>query len=201
MGNVRRNKQRKYAEVKRLVSPTDSRLTTKAISKAEAAPIIAKTSDKQKLTNNPNPSSMFFRYNPSLGPPFRVLIDTNFVNFSVSNKIDIACGMLNCLAAPTTVFVTDCVIAELQKLPKKYSVALRVARDRRFKRLHCTHKGTYADDCLIDRIAAHRIYIVATCDKDLKRRIRKVPGVPIMYISGHQFKVERLPETLAPTLK
>lgn len=25
-----------------------------------------------------------------------------------------------------------------------------------------------------------RIYIVATNDKDLKRRIRKIPGVPIM---------------------
>ena len=184
-----------------MISPKDARLNQKALSKAAAAPIIQKASDKSILTTNPNPASMFFRYNPSLGPPFRVMIDTNFINFSVSNKIDIARGMLDCLAAPTEVFVTDCVIAELQKLPKKYAVALRVARDRRFKRLTCTHKGTYADDCLVQRIAAHRVYIVATCDKDLKRRIRKVPGIPIMYISGHQFKVERLPETLAPTLK
>ena len=32
----------------------------------------------------------------------------------------------------------------------------------------------------------HKCYIVATCDKDLKRRIRKIPGVPIMYISQHR---------------
>lgn len=93
------------------------------------------------------------------------------------------------------------MIAELQKLPKKYSLALRIARDRRFQRLKCSHKGTYADDCLVDRCNAHRCFIVATCDKDLKRRLRKIIGVPIMYISGHKFKVERLPETLAPTLK
>lgn len=40
----------------------------------------------------------------------------------------------------------------------------------------------------------HKCYIVATCDKDLKRRIRKIPGIPIMYISGHKYVIERLPE-------
>ena len=33
----------------------------------------------------------------------------------------------------------------------------------------------------------HKCYIVATCDKDLRRRIRKVPGVPIMYISQKRY--------------
>ncbi|RYG51112.1 hypothetical protein EON67_04010 [archaeon] len=50
---------------------------------------------------------------------------------------------------------------------------------------------------LVARVRArlqHRFYIVATCDKDLKRRLRKIPGVPIMYISQHKFTVERMPE-------
>lgn len=200
MPNKRKKKARKYAEVKRLIAPKDPRLQLKELSKADAAPIIAKPTDKQRLAANPDPASMFFRYNPNLGPPFRIMLDTNFINFSVSNKLDVARAALDCLAAPCTILITDCVIAELQKLPKKYAIALRVARDRRFRRLTCTHKGTYADDCLVDRVAAHRVYIVATCDKDLKRRIRKIPGVPIMYISGHRYRVERLPETLAPTL-
>ena len=33
----------------------------------------------------------------------------------------------------------------------------------------------------------HKCYIVATCDRDLKRRIRKIPGVPIMYITRHRY--------------
>lgn len=196
----KRKKARKYAEVKRLIAPNDVRLHMKELSKADAAPVLGKESDKEKLKGNPNPVSMFFQYNPNLGPPFRILLDTNFINFSVKNKLDIARSALDCLAAPSTIYITDCVIAELQKLPKKFSLALRAARDRRFQRLTCLHKGTYADDCIVDRVAAHRIYIVGTCDKDLKRRIRKVPGVPIMYISGHRFRVERLPQTLAPTL-
>ncbi|PQQ17616.1 hypothetical protein Pyn_02663 [Prunus yedoensis var. nudiflora] len=40
----------------------------------------------------------------------------------------------------------------------------------------------------------HKCYIVATCDRDLKRRIRKIPGVPIMYITQHKYSIERLPE-------
>lgn len=67
----------------------------------------------------------------------------------------------------------------------------------------------------------HKCFIVATCDRDLKRRIRKVrlicfilslprvtvnsdaqgllsswqiPGVPIMYITQHKYSIERLPE-------
>ena len=35
---------------------------------------------------------------------------------------------------------------------------------------------------------------MATCDKDLKRRIRKIPGVPIMFIVNHRYTIERLPE-------
>lgn len=40
----------------------------------------------------------------------------------------------------------------------------------------------------------HKCYIVATCDRDLKRRIRKIPGVPIMYISQHRYSIERMPD-------
>ena len=117
----------------------------------------------------------------------------------------------------------------------------RLAKDPRFERVPCTHKGTYADDCLVNRVTvvrpaptvllplrrcvrcssrvlcfaaphpvcvastvAHaeprvctcqaRCYIVATCDKDLKRRLRKVPGVPIMYIAQRKYTIERMPE-------
>ena len=52
----------------------------------------------------------------------------------------------------------------------------------------------YANDDLVERVTAHRIYIVATCDTDLKRRIRKIPGVPIMFLQQHRYTVERLPE-------
>ena len=59
--------------------------------------------------------------------------------------------MMDCLLAKCIPCVTDCVMAELEKLGSKYRLALRLAKDPRFERLPCTHKGTYADDCLLQR--------------------------------------------------
>lgn len=88
------------------------------------------------------------------------------------------------------------VLPELEKLGPKYRIALRIARDERWKRLPCesVHSGTYADDCIVDRCMKHRIYIVATNDRDLKRRLRKIPGVPIMSVGRGKYAIERLPD-------
>ena len=120
------------------------------------------------------PTALFFQYNTQLGPPYHVLIDTNFINFSIKNKLEIYKSMMDCLLAKCIPCITDCVMAELEKLGTKYRLALRLAKDPRFERLPCTHSGTYADDCLLQRCQQHRCYIVATCDKELKRKIRKV---------------------------
>lgn len=110
--------------------------------------------------------------------------------------------------------MTDCVIAELEKLGQRYRLALRyvcpyslryqclffpsVARDPRFERLPCSHNGTYADDCLVQRVTANRCFVIATCDRELRRRIRKIPGVPLMYIVRRRYAIERLPDQGAP---
>ena len=141
-------------------------------------------------------SAMFFSFNTQLIPPYQVILDTNFINFSISNKLDPIRAAMDCLYAKVEPIITDCVMAELEKLGRKYRLALRLAKDKRFKRLSCDHKGTYADDCIVSRVMAHKCYIVATQDKDLKRRIRKIPGVPIMYISRHKYNIERMPNAM-----
>ena len=94
-------------------------------------------------------------------------------------QIDLVKGMTDCLYAQCTPCITDCVMAELEKLGQKYRVALKIAKDPRVRKLPCTHKGTYADDCICERVTQHRCYIVATCDKDLRRRLRKVWFQPL----------------------
>jgi U3 small nucleolar RNA-associated protein 24 len=139
-------------------------------------------------------SALFFQYNTQLGPPFHILVDTNFINFSIKNKMDIIQNMMDTLYAKCIPYITDCVMAELEKLGSKHRIALRMVKDPRFERLPCMHKGTYADDCLVSRVTQHKAFIVATCDKDLKRRIRNVPGVPIMFLSNHRYVIERMPD-------
>ena len=55
-------------------------------------------------------------------------------------------------------------------------------------------KGIYADDCIVDRVVRSRVYIVGTNDRELKRRLRKIPGVPVVSVKRGGYIVERLPD-------
>ena len=138
----------------------------------------------------------YFADNPNLGPPYYLLLDTNFIQFAIGKKLDIIEEAMRCLVAKVIPCICDCVMSELEILGKKFKLALKIARDPRFKRLTCDHKGHYADDCIVRRVTAHRIYIVCTCDKGLKRRIRKIPGVPLMTVGNHKFTIEKLPNAM-----
>ncbi|KAH8994463.1 Fcf1-domain-containing protein, partial [Lactarius akahatsu] len=188
-------KTRKFAAVKRMLNPNDIRLKENQLKQKKK-----EEEEKERAVHRVAPvaSSLFLAHNTALVPPYRVLIDTNFINFSLQNKLELVSGMMDCLYAKCIPCVTDCVIAELEKLGQRYRLALCVARDPRFERLPCSHTGTYADDCLVQRVTANRCFIVATCDRELRRRIRKIPGVPLMYIARRRYAIERLPDQGAP---
>lgn len=56
------------------------------------------------------PSCLFFNHNSALGPPYRIIIDTNFINFSIQNKLDIFKSSMDCLLGKCIPYITDCVI-------------------------------------------------------------------------------------------
>jgi len=195
MGRAKKTRgvRQQYAQMKRMISLSDPRLKAKD----RAPPKKKKKGNQDDVVVREVPqtsSALFFEYNTQLGPPYHVIMDTNFINFAIQNKLDIYQSMMDCLYAKCTPYITDCVLGELEKLGSKHRIALKIVKDPRFERLPCFHKGTYADDCIVQRVTQHKCYIVATCDKDLKRRIRKLPGVPVMYISQHRFSIERMPD-------
>lgn len=198
MGKMNRTK--KFAAKKRLINPKDQRIKLNQEKLKEAEMKKLDETRNQVLKDikvkeiEQNPVHMFFSYNKALGPPYHIIIDTNFINLSIQNKIDLFKSFIDCLLAKSIPYITDCVMGELEKFGQKYRLALRVAKDPRFQRIKCFHKGTYADDCIINQITQHKCYLVATCDKQLKSRIRKVPGIPIVTIKSHKYVVERLPD-------
>ena len=46
----------------------------------------------------------------------------------MKTQIDLVQGMMDCLYAECKPCITDCVLAELEKLGQKYRVALKVAK-------------------------------------------------------------------------
>jgi len=195
MGTKQRKSLRKKQvglATKRL-NPNDERL--KAATKAKATIKKEKKENEVREVVKAN-SSLFFQYNTNLKPPYQLLLDTNFLNMSIQMKLDVFKASMECLLAKCVPCITDCVMAELEKMGTRHRLALRLAKDPRFQRLTCQHKGIYADDCIHSRVDQHKCYIVCTNDKDLKRRIRKVPGIPIMSVARGMYKVERVPEQI-----
>ncbi|KAF7932005.1 hypothetical protein MFRU_059g00260 [Monilinia fructicola] len=183
-------KTRKFGAVKRVIGQRDARLKENKDKGEEGA-----NKPKELVREAPQVSSaLFFQYNEALVPPYSILIDTNFLSHTVQRKLPLLETLMDCLYAKCIPIITSCVMAELEKLGPRYRIALRIARDERWQRLQCDHKGVYADDCIVDRVQKHKIYIVATNDRELKRRVRKVPGVPIMSVARGKYVIERLPD-------
>ncbi|KDN47925.1 hypothetical protein RSAG8_03345, partial [Rhizoctonia solani AG-8 WAC10335] len=96
---------RKFATVKRMLNPNDIRLKENQV-KQKKKEEKAKEESIKRLPQTP--SSLFFQHNTALAPPYRVLIDTNFINFSLQNKLELVQGMMDCLYAKCIPCVTDC---------------------------------------------------------------------------------------------
>ena len=45
-------------------------------------------------------TALFFKYNSQLGPPYQVLVDTNFINFSIKNKVSCIASDLSRICRP-----------------------------------------------------------------------------------------------------
>eukprot|EP00405_Crypthecodinium_cohnii_P023282 CAMPEP_0206478610 /NCGR_PEP_ID=MMETSP0324_2-20121206/36152_1 /ASSEMBLY_ACC=CAM_ASM_000836 /TAXON_ID=2866 /ORGANISM="Crypthecodinium cohnii, Strain Seligo" /LENGTH=215 /DNA_ID=CAMNT_0053954941 /DNA_START=57 /DNA_END=704 /DNA_ORIENTATION=+ len=165
-----------------------AQLKTKKKEREDKGPVLRETPKAN--------SSLFFQYNTNLRPPYQIILDTNFLRMSIQCKLDVFKASMDCLLAKCVPCITDCVMGELEKMGRRHRLALRLAKDERIVRLTCQHKGTYADDCIHDRVTQHKCYIVATNDKDLKRRIRKVPGVPIMSCARGGYRIERVPDSI-----
>ncbi|PWZ04252.1 hypothetical protein Zm00014a_027295 [Zea mays] len=62
---------------------------------------------KKIITRKPSISRRFRRrvlqLQHSIGPPYRVIVDTNFINFSIQNKLDLEKGMMDCLYANVSI--------------------------------------------------------------------------------------------------
>lgn len=70
---------------------------------------------------------------------------------------------INCFC----LFIYMLIIMYLKRIGQKFlhfrhdciKIIYRIARDPRFKRLPCLHKGTYADDCIVQRITQVNTHI------------------------------------------
>ncbi|XP_021297963.1 rRNA-processing protein UTP23 homolog [Herrania umbratica] len=115
--------------------------------------------------------------------PFKVLCDGTFVHHLLHNDLIPADKALsNCLSAPVKLFTTSCVLGELKTLGASQSASFQAARKLAIAR--CDHeKRVSADACIAEVIGEHNSehFFVATQDADLRKKLQKVPKVPLIF--------------------
>jgi U3 small nucleolar RNA-associated protein 24 len=83
---------RKFAVAKKIISPKDTRVKENAEKAKKKVEELKKKEAPRQVEQAV--SALFFQYNTQLGPPYHVLIDTNFINFSIRYAIDVRCLVL-----------------------------------------------------------------------------------------------------------
>ncbi|AEA38904.1 pre-rRNA processing protein, FCF1 (nucleomorph) [Cryptomonas paramecium] len=124
--------------------------------------------------------------------PYLIILDTNFIYFSLKNKINLFQGLSTCLSGLYIPFVPECVISEIRKLGPRFKTALECLRDRRIIKYKCNHvyKIIYADSCIENIIKRFKCFMVATCDSKLKKRLKILSKLPIISIKKKSFFLE-----------
>ena len=123
--------------------------------------------------------------------PNYVLIDTNFIYFSLKNKINLVSSLTDCLDAISIPCISECVLMEIEKLGPKFKLALKYIKNKNFIKLRCLHPKNiiYADDCIFNTVSLSRFFTVATCDSNLKKRIKKLADSKVIIIKKNRLKV------------
>jgi U3 small nucleolar RNA-associated protein 24 len=78
---------RKFAVMKKIISKKDPRITANQDKQVEKVKKEKKEKEKAEKQIEQTPTALFFQYNTQLGPPYNVLLDTNFINFRLNNVI------------------------------------------------------------------------------------------------------------------
>ncbi|XP_028398336.1 rRNA-processing protein UTP23 homolog [Dendronephthya gigantea] len=124
--------------------------------------------------------------------PYQILIDGTFCQAALQNRINIKEQLPKYLDADIQLLTTECVLHELESLGGALYGALVIAK--RFKTRKCSHREHVpATECVAHLVGDknEKRYFVATQDKHLRNRFRKIPGVPLLYINYNCIVMEK----------
>ncbi|XP_064502419.1 rRNA-processing protein UTP23 homolog [Pseudopipra pipra] len=142
----------------------------------------------------------FYKHSFQFREPFQVLLDGTFCQAALRNKIQIREQLPGYLGGAAQLCTTRCVIKELESLGKALYGAKLIAQ--RFQVRNCSHHKdpVSGSTCLLSMIEdgnPHHFFI-ATQDQDLSNKVKKKPGVPLLFIIQNTMVLDKpSPKSLA----
>ncbi|CAI5475841.1 unnamed protein product [Closterium sp. Yama58-4] len=136
----------------------------------------------------------FYRTSCGFREPFKAVADGTFLHHVTRLRLSpLATSIPKLLGFPTRVYITRCILAELQRLGDAFKDTRFAARQLEVAR--CTHEGdgaVTASECIQHLVAGgnHQHFFVASQDIELKKLLKKVPAVPIISANGTSISLE-----------
>ncbi|KAK2141198.1 hypothetical protein LSH36_1141g00029 [Paralvinella palmiformis] len=133
----------------------------------------------------------FYKTNYGYHPPYNVLVDGTFCKAALKFQINISEQLPKYLDAEIKLITTKCVMAECEALGSLLYGPLKILRQ--YCCLSCGHDPVFPAGVCVKRQARKKRnkYLIATQDPQLSDKIRKLTGVPLLYISHNAINIEK----------
>ncbi|SPN96740.1 related to UTP23 Essential nucleolar protein that is a component of the SSU (small subunit) processome involved in 40S ribosomal subunit biogenesis [Cephalotrichum gorgonifer] len=127
--------------------------------------------------------------------PYQVIVDSDMITETTRLKMDMNVLLKKTLHGDIKPLITQCSIRHLYAHNTDPGMAPIIAKAKEIERRFCGHhpdahpEPLPTGECLMSVIDGkntgrnkHR-YVVATQDAELRRRLRQIPGVPLIYVN------------------
>lgn len=117
-------------------------------------------------------------------PPIQVLVDSDAILEAQKTKFDLNKGIARTVQMETKLFITQCCINHLYNSGNQEAIDIAKTMEKR----RCHHDETKtSDDCIssitnVDGENKFR-YVVVTQNAKLRRDLRQIPAVPLIYMN------------------
>jgi U3 small nucleolar RNA-associated protein 23 len=134
--------------------------------------------------------------------PFQILLDGTIIVSAERYSMSLVDLLPKILGGPCKLIYTSCIITELEEFGEVAKSALRYAR-KNLEWRKCEHKDNpiSAKDCITDMVNAvnpHK-FCVGSQDLELRKVMRRIPGVPLLYIKSSVCILEPPSQTTSET--
>ncbi|KAG5420919.1 hypothetical protein I9W82_000009 [Candida metapsilosis] len=148
---------------------------------------------RQKRAKSYKKQMNVYHYTFKFREPYQVIVDNEIVSTCSKSSYDITKGLTRTIQAENKPMITQCCIQALYDTKNQDAINLA----KKFERRKCNHREVIAPGECIKSIVdingenKHR-YVVATQDLDLRRKLRQIPGVPLIYMNRSVMVMEPL---------
>lgn len=150
---------------------------------------------RQKRAKSYRKQMLVYNHTFKFRQPYQVLVDDQLVLETFNSSFDLVKGLKRTLQAEVKPMITQCCMQQLYE--SRNQGAIDAAKE--FERRRCNHNPKdpkSAEECLLSVVNVNGKnkyrYVVATQDVEIRRKLRKVPGVPLVYMNRSVMVMEPL---------